>query len=254
MNITFAIGSVLFWSIIIYSMSSSAGLVAFLNTVSIIIVLFGTMATTIMSYSIYELKNILKSFLVALKQPNYTNIEVIERLIIYSEIIKKDGILAVQEEHQEEQNKFLKQVMQDLIDNIDIEDIKIKYESHLESLEDRHNKNINAFENIGGVAGAMGMIGTLIGLVAMLLKMDDPAAIGPAMAVALLTTFYGALIGNGFANAIAMILKNLHSGEEIQKRLILKGIYLINDNIMPKILKETLILMLPEDQRKLISN
>jgi chemotaxis protein MotA len=252
MNITFILGSIIFWGIIAYAMLSSAGFASFINLVSIIIVIFGTLSTIIMSYTGYELKNILKSLFVAIKAPDYSNVAVVERLILYSGIVKQGGILDVQTDHAEEENEFLKIVMQDLIDSISIEEIEIKYESYLEALEERHNRNISAFENMGGIAGAMGMIGTLIGLVAMLLKMDDPAAIGPAMAVALLTTFYGALIGNGFANAIATILKNLHSSEENQKRLILKGINLISNSVMPNTVRGTLVSMLPSDQKKLV--
>ena len=121
--------------------------------------------------------------------------------------------------------------MQDLIDSISIEEIEIKYESYLETLEERHNRNISAFENMGGIAGAMGMIGTLIGLVAMLLKMDDPAAIGPAMAVALLTTLYGALVGNLFAGIMETKLKAKHDLEvAFMETTTQAAVLLINDD------------------------
>jgi chemotaxis protein MotA len=248
MNVVFLIGSVIFWSIIFYSMNSSAGLTAFINIVSVFIVFFGTTATVIMSYSFADLGGIFKSFLVVIRKPDYSNKEVIESLNVYATGIKKDGVLEIQDIHKEEENQFLKQVMQDLINNMRVDDIEIKYNTYIEYLDERHGKFIQAFENMGGVAGAMGMIGTLIGLVAMLLKMDDPAAIGPAMAVALLTTFYGALIGNGFTGPIATNLKNLNDEEILQKKIILKGVLLAGRNSNPKFIRETLMSMLPKSE------
>lgn len=244
MNLTFLIGSVLFWSIIIYTMASSAGLDNFVNILSIVIVIFGTLATIIMSYNGYDLKNMGKAMLVAIKGKKYDHVALIERIMVYAVIVKKEGVLAAQDEHADEEHDFLKTVMQDLIDSTPVENMEKKYGTYIEYLGERHGKYSGAFENLGGVAGAMGMIGTLIGLVAMLLKMDDPAAIGPAMAVALLTTFYGALIGNGFASAIATILKTLHGEEEINKKIVLQGVMLMGDNAAPKLIKETLSSML----------
>jgi len=248
MNFSFILGSIIFWSIIFYAMTSSAGLAAFINMVAVAIVLFGTISTIVMSYSFIELKSIMQGFLISIRRPSYSNITIIERINLYSGIIKKDGILEVQEEHAEEENQFLKEVMQNLIDNVSVEDISMKYNTYLDYMEDRHNRIITAYDNMGGVAGAMGMIGTLIGLVAMLLKMDDPAAIGPAMAVALLTTFYGALIGNGFTNSVATTLKNIHAEEELQKRIILKGVILIGENVAPKLIREILVSMIPKNE------
>ncbi len=114
---------------------------------------------------------------------------------------------------------------------------------------DRHNTGITMFKAIGDAAPAMGMIGTLIGLVQMLSAMDDPKAIGPAMAVALLTTLYGAIIANAVALPIADKLKKISSEEKLNKSLILESISSIQAGINPKVVEQILLTFLPESQR-----
>ncbi len=100
-------------------------------------------------------------------------------------------------------------------------------EIKLEHMEIRHKTQISVFGSIGGSAGAMGMIGTLVGLVAMLANLSDPSAVGPAMAVALLTTMYGALIGTGFAGIFESKLEQKHAKEMIASQIIIQGAHMI---------------------------
>ncbi len=113
----------------------------------------------------------------------------------------------------------------------------------------RHTDGIQMFKSIGDAAPAMGMIGTLIGLVAMLSAMDDPKAIGPAMAVALLTTLYGAIIANAIALPIADKLKKISAEEKLNKNLILESISSIQAGINPKVVEQILLTFLPEGKR-----
>jgi len=243
-NITFIIGLVTFWSVVLYSAIETAGYEAFINILSLLIVVIGTSATVIMSHSYFELKQLGLSFFKVLRRDTVNNKYVIERLNLYSGLIKKDGVLAIENVFLDEENPFLKKVMKNMIDSEDVDELMEKYTIYAEELEYRHERNWISFENIGTVAGSMGMIGTLIGLIGMLLKMDDPGAIGPSMAVALLTTFYGAIIANGFALSIANNLKNMHNEEELQIRIVLQGIKMISNNITPTLIKETLLAML----------
>ena len=106
------------------------------------------------------------------------------------------------------------------------------------------------FDNWAGLAGAMGMIGTLVGLVAMLLNMSDPSAIGPAMAVALLTTLYGAMIGNIFGTPVANKLALRNDDEILAKTMIIEGIMSIQAGDNPRTLEAKLLSFLPPAQRK----
>jgi chemotaxis protein MotA len=114
---------------------------------------------------------------------------------------------------------------------------------------ERHKSHAAIFDQWAGLAGAMGMIGTLIGLVAMLLNMSDPSAIGPSMAVALLTTMYGAMIGNIFGAPIANILNIRDADETLVKTIILEGIMSIQAGDNPRTLEAKLLSFLPPNER-----
>ena len=120
----------------------------------------------------------------------------------------------------------------------------------IEQMSTRHKGHLAMFDMWSNFAGAMGMIGTLIGLVAMLLNMSDPSAIGPAMAVALLTTLYGALIGNTLGGPIANILSVRNDEEVLQNQLILEGIMSIQAGDNPRNMEAKLLSFLPPSERK----
>ena len=127
----------------------------------------------------------------------------------------------------EETNPFFKEAFALLVDNTKPDILESLMDTKLEHLENRHKVQISMFSNIGGSAGAMGMIGTLVGLVAMLANLADPSAVGPAMAVALLTTMYGALIGTAIAGIIESKLEQKHSVEMIAHQITLQGAIMI---------------------------
>ena len=119
----------------------------------------------------------------------------------------------------------------------------------MEQSSSRHNDNIKIFDQISGFAGSMGMIGTLIGLVAMLMNMSDPSAIGPSMAVALITTLYGAMIGNILGAPVANILGIRDKDENTAKVLMLEGIMAIQAGDNPRTLEMKLLSFLPPKER-----
>ncbi len=108
---------------------------------------------------------------------------------------------------------------------------------------------VKFFKSIGDAAPAMGMVGTLIGLVGMLANMDDPKAIGPAMAVALLTTLYGALIANAFALPVADKLQMTSNQEKLNKKLVLEAVSAIQAGTNPRVLEQMLMSFLPDNKR-----
>lgn len=135
------------------------------------------------------------------------------------------------------------------VDGNEPDNIRDLLEIEMEQTSARHKSNASIFDQVAAFAGAMGMIGTLIGLVAMLLNMADPAAIGPAMAVALITTLYGALIGNIIGAPISNIL-TIRDGEEVlSKTLILEGIMAIQAGDNPRALEAKLLSFLAPSER-----
>jgi chemotaxis protein MotA len=135
------------------------------------------------------------------------------------------------------------------IDGNEPDNIRDLLEIEMEQTSTRHKIHGSIFSQWAGLAGAMGMVGTLIGLVAMLLNMADPSAIGPSMAVALLTTMYGAIIGNVFGAPIATILGIRNDEETLVKEMILTGIMSIQSGDAPRALEAKLLSYLAPAER-----
>jgi chemotaxis protein MotA len=147
-------------------------------------------------------------------------------------------------------DEFLKKGIRLAVDGTEPEIIQDILETEMEYTEERHKEGISILDSMGAFAPAMGMIGTLIGLVAMLQTMSDPSSIGPAMAVALLTTFYGAVIANMFALPLAGKLKVRMNEEKLLKEIMIAGIMAIQAGDNPRIVEQKLNAYLPPKLRK----
>ena len=205
-----------------------AGFGAYIDIPSVIIVFGGTASVTMAQFEASTMKNFGKSIGVGINEVKVETIpELIEKLIIYATDIKKNGVMSVEAKIQQETNPFFKEAMNLLVDNTKPDVLENLLEIKLEHMEIRHKTQISVFGAIGGSAGAMGMIGTLVGLVAMLANLSDPSAVGPAMAVALLTTMYGALIGTAFAGIFESKLEQKHAKEMIASQIIIQGAHMV---------------------------
>nr|MBX2838335.1 MotA/TolQ/ExbB proton channel family protein [Gammaproteobacteria bacterium] len=163
------------------------------------------------------------------------------------------GILAL--ENKEIGDPFLDSGVKLCIDGHPLEIVQKMLSKDINLTLERQNVGITMFKSIAIAAPAMGMIGTLIGLVQMLANMDDPKSIGPAMAVALLTTLYGAIIANAIAGPIAAKLKTISDAERLNKLLILESISGIQEGLNPLVLQQLLTTYLPENRREaLVAN
>jgi chemotaxis protein MotA len=200
----------------------------YIDIPSVVIVFGGTIAVTAGQFEAADLKRITPAMKVALNEVKVESLpELVEKIVFYATEIKKHGVMHIEQKVLEEQNPFFKEAFQLLVDGTKAETIEPLLETKLEYMNKRHNVMIGIFGNMGGTAGAMGMIGTLVGLVAMLANLSDPASVGPAMAVALLTTMYGALLGTLFAGIIESKLSQKHAVEETACEVIIKGTTMI---------------------------
>lgn len=217
------------YALVAYSIVlGGAGFGAYIDIPSVLMVFGGTIAVTIAQYEFSDIKKFGKIVGVAFKQVQVeTTPELIEKIIYYATEIKKNGVMAVEQKIMEEKNPFFKESFALLVDNTKPDVIEALMETKLEHMENRHKTYISIFTAIGGTAGAMGMIGTLVGLVAMLANLSDPSAVGPAMAVALLTTLYGALSGAAFAGVIEAKLGQKHSVEMTAHQITIQGAVMI---------------------------
>ena len=247
MDIASIVGFILAYVILGTAVSLGGPFILFVNAPSMLIVIGGTFAVTLMRVT---LGNFLGSFKIGLKgffykldQPQ----KLIDESVELANVARKEGILAL--EGREISNSFLQRGIGLCIDGHAPEIVKNLLAKDINMSIERHTIGADMFKAMAVYAPAMGMIGTLIGLVQMLSNMSDPAAIGPAMAVALLTTLYGAVIANAFASPLAEKLILISGYEKTNKDLILESINGIQDGTNPRVLKQMLDAYLPEGKR-----
>jgi len=249
MDLGSVIGLVLTMGLLIASMAMGVGIGPYIDVPSIMIVFGGTIGTLLIGFKLEQIKKFGKIFMVAIKPPKFDNANTISKIVDYATKARKEGILGIEGDVEAEEDEFLKKGLSLAVDGIEPENIKELLETELEQISTRHADNASLFDQIAGFAGAMGMIGTLIGLVAMLLNMADPSAIGPAMAVALLTTMYGAILGNVFGTPIANILILRDKEEMLSKNIVIEGIMAINAGDNPRNIEAKLFAFLEPENR-----
>jgi chemotaxis protein MotA len=224
----------------------------FLDIASVLIVVLGTFSATLIKFPIAHFIAALKTAGKAFThQPEPSN-QLIDQAIELSSTARRSGLMALEEV--EVSNEFLRKGVQLLADGQEPEFVHKVLLRDINLTIARHERSEAVFRAIGDVAPAMGMIGTLIGLVQMLSNMDDPKQIGPAMAVALLTTLYGAIIANVFALPIADKLSHRSDEERTNRSLILESILSIQDGMNPKVMQELLHTYLPSRERPSLDN
>ena len=205
-----------------------AGFGAYIDIPSVIIVFGGTAFVTVGQFEGKDLKQLGKGAGVAFNEVKVASTpELIEKIITYATDIKKNGVMSIEQKVLDETDPFFKEAFSLLVDGTKPDVVEALLEMKLEHMEGRHKVIISMYGNMGGSAGAMGMAGTLIGLVAMLANLSDPSAVGPAMAVALLTTLYGALIGTLIAGVIESKLEQKNSVEMIASQITIQGAVMI---------------------------
>ena len=225
-----------------------SGLDLFLNLPGFLIVVGGTLAATFVKF---PLKNVFSALKIgattALKNVYEDPRGLIDKALELAEIARKNGILAL--ESVEVENKFFRRGLKLCIDGHPLEVVRNALIRDMELSIQRHEEGARIFKAIGDSAPAFGMIGTLVGLVQMLANMDDPNTIGPAMAVALLTTLYGAVIANLVALPISDKLESKTEEERLSKELILEAVLQIHGRQSPIIMADILEGFLDENQR-----
>ena len=247
MDIATLVGLLGGFGVIIGAIATGGDVMLFVNVPSILIVVGGTFMVTLMQVS---LADFLGSFAIGLKAFFYKVDDpkkLIEEAVELADVARKNGLLAL--EGQEISNDFMQRGISLCVDGHDPALVQRMLSKEIDQTLERHEVGIGMFKNMAAMAPAMGMIGTLVGLVQMLANMSDPAAIGPAMAVALLTTLYGAIIANAFAQPMADKLSRASSIEQTNKSLIMETISGIQEGMNPKVLEQMLATYLPQKKR-----
>lgn len=207
----------------------------FVDGASIFIVFLGSLMVVLMRSSLGEFIGAAgvagKAFTNKVDKPE----DLIEKVVELATIARKDGMIAL--ESQEIANPFLNKGIGMLVDGQDGAAIKSAMATEADMINRRNKSSTAIFEAWGDFAPAMGMIGTLVGLVQMLANMGDPKSIGPAMAVALLTTLYGAVIANLIAFPIMQKLDQRGEAEAINNELIVKALLFISEGGNPRVME-----------------
>ena len=228
---------------------------SFLHLPSALITFGGAMAATLtMSPSIKDFVNGLKSFGIALKKVEYDEIEKIKQIIDLSNVARKEGLLSLEEASSEIEDSFLRKGILLIVDGTDPEFVRRILETELECVEGRHKSTITFWENLASMGPAWGMIGTLVGLVLMLADLQDISSVGPNMAVALITTFYGSLLANWICLPMAAKLKEKNSAEIMLKTIVVEGLLSIQAGENPRVIEEKLKSFIDPTARESLSS
>ncbi|MFQ3235146.1 MAG: chemotaxis protein MotA [Paraglaciecola sp.] len=235
MDLATIIGMIGAMGFVLMAMLLGGELGMFLNVPSILIVFGGTLFVVLSQFTLGQFlgagKIAGKAFMFKTESPETQ----IEKIVEMADAARKGGFLALEEA--EISNPFMQKGVDMLVDGHDVEVVRETMAKDITMTTERHEFGASMFKGMGDVAPAMGMIGTLIGLVAMLSNMDDPKSIGPAMAVALLTTLYGAVLANIVFIPIAEKLGLRAVEEKLNQSLILDGIIGIADGQNPRVIE-----------------
>ncbi len=224
----------------------------FVNAPGLMIVVAGTFAVVLVKFPVSNMLGAfgvaLKAFIYKTQQPS----EIIEQSMELANVARKEGLLGL--ENVEVKNEFLAKGITMVVDGNPPELVSKILTKEISLSIERNEIGLSIFKAIGDVAPAMGMIGTLIGLVQMMSNMSDPKSIGPAMAVALLTTLYGAVIANVIALPIAAKLSHRSNEERLSKSMILESISAIQEGLNPRMIEGLLNVYLPENKKTKTEN
>lgn len=252
MNLDFATIIGLFGS---FAMITAAVLVggsvtAFYNLPSVLIVLGGTFLVTSMSYSLFEVfrsqKLIVRTLFVSRNKP----LDVAYKMLDLAERCRGKGALKLQDHvNRVDKESFQGKALQLVVDGLPADDVNRILTNELKAMASRHSSSAGILHRAAEVAPAMGLIGTLVGLVQMLSNLNDPSTIGPAMAVALLTTFYGAVLANMFFSPLASKLERNSAEEVLINRIYIASATSIGRQENPRRLEMVLNTLLPPAER-----
>ncbi len=217
-----------------------SNLVSFVDVPSILITFGGSFSCILASYTLPNYLAGLKSIKLIFKMSAMDVPDVIKKIIELSNVARKEGLLSLEEAASDIDDDFLKKGILLIVDGTDPELVRAIMETELVSVEGRHKDKIGFWENLGAMGPAWGMIGTLIGLINMLKKMDDPSAIGPSMAVALITTLYGSILANWICAPVASKLKAKNADEMMVKEIEIEGLLSIQAGENPRVIEEKL--------------
>lgn len=252
MQITTVIGLVAGFACLVISifLGGQDAIKGFFDVPSLFITLGGTIASTILSYPGKMLSTLGSVCKIIFKKHKEDLSGDIDLIIQLANMARKEGLLSLENKMDEIDDDFVKKGIMLIVDGADPEFIKNVLETDIYFIQQRHSNGQAIFDSMAAYAPAFGMIGTLIGLINMLRKLEDPSQLGPDMSVALVTTFYGAVLAYVVFMPISKKLKALSESECMQKELLLEGMLSIQSGENPRLIKDKLMSFTSKRQRQ----
>ena len=244
------IGSIVGLLLVLIGIKLSGDLGIFFDIPSMMIVFGGGTCAMFIGYSYETVMNafgLIKSAYMAPREYNY--MKLVSSVLMTADVARKEGILALDSRIAEIEEPFMARGLQMVIDGVDIKVIEDILNTELDSRANRHSDTKSALDFIGSVFPGFGLIGTIIGLIGLLGNLDDPSSIGPNMAVALITTFYGAVAANMFIIPFGKKMDERSKAEQLYGEIIARGCLFIAAGVHPRIIQERLLAFMSEKVR-----
>ena len=248
MDIATVIGIVVAFGLVLFAIGDAV--TGFIDVPSMAIVIGGTVGVLLVAYPLANCIGVIKIILKTILNKPADGPSIVKELVELSQIVRKEGILALESKVGDIEHPFLSKGLQMAIDGQEPSEIEDILYMEMDKLGERHQRGSDMMTALGTFAPSMGMIGTLVGLVLMLANMEDPASIGPSMAVALLTTFYGALMANIIFLPMATKLKTRSKEEVLVHEIILTGVQSLVAGENPRVMEQKLHGFFPPANRK----
>jgi chemotaxis protein MotA len=249
MDLATIIGLVAGLSVVIFGMLSGGDISSYISVSSLVVTMGGGIFATIMSFPLSDSIRALKALPLIFKEPRSSAMDTIGTLVELSQKARREGLLALESAQSELKDDFLKKAMELVVDGIESEIVKTTMQLDIDSMAVRHQNAQGYFKTLAAQFPAWGMIGTLLGLINLLKTLDDPSGIGPAMALALVTTFYGSVLANFICNPIASKLGGSSSEEIRLREMMMEGVLSIQSGENPRLMEHKLKTFLSPDQR-----
>lgn len=244
MDLSTVVGLVLAFLLVAAAIVIGGSPFAFIDYPSILIVIGGTFGVTLVNFPLPTVLGLPKILKNAFFTKQSSALDTVSTLVSFAERARREGILALEGSMDEIDDEFIRSGLRLAVDGVEPELIKDILQTELAFIEDRHRNGQAVLSYMGSASPAMGMIGTLVGLVSMLQNLSDPASIGPSMAVALLTTMYGAIMANLAFIPLAGKLKARSQEEILLKEVAIEGVMSIQSGDNPRILEQKLLAFL----------
>ena len=221
----------------------------FVDVPSMIMVFGGTACSILINFPMSVVLKTVGYIRKAFTEKNPDLQAVIEQMVIFAQTARRDGLLALEGKLQELKDPFMLRGIQMVIDGVSPDNVRSILTIDLEQMAARHSQGKGVVDALGAAAPSFGMIGTLVGLVLMLQNLSDPSALGPGMAVALITTFYGAVLANLAFIPVAGKLAVKNSSEILARQLMIEGMIAIQGGENPNVIRERLFSFLSPTMR-----